>query len=288
MKGKIFPKEIKIKDYKEVKNHFDKKYLIHKIGEAFNYKMPFSIETDFSPLFTDRTLNRSYFLYDKKILIGSILIKDKEILIKNSIIKVSCIGGVFICEDYQGSGLFKYFLSTILKKLQKSDSDFVMLWSEKEDLYKKFGFMPVGKTYWHYPGNSKNLPPKGYTLTSFRDLAENDFTQIKKIHREKLSANTFIRKNEDWEEIKKIHSINIFIKRDANQEVSDYYFQGKGMDLVGIIHEGPTTLLNQHSMLSPNKPNHQNFKEIPSALALKLKDTNKNLSEFFAFGADCI
>ena len=60
------------------------------------------------------------------------------------------------------------------------------------------------------------------------------------------------------------------------------------MDLTGIIHESNSIDIKEQSFLSPNKPMHQNYSKLPSALVRNLKEENINLSCFFALGADCI
>ena len=288
MNGNLFPEDVYIKNFEDGEFYLNKNDLIQKIKTAFNYQEPFDIKIDFWPLFTQSTLENSYFLYHRETLIGSILVKNKVLLKEHKEISTCCLGGIFIDEKFQGKGFFKIFFNAVLNKLKQKDYKLAILWSENEKLYKKFGFLPVGETYWHNPVAKTCAPIEGFELTSFDKLSEPEFSQIKDIHRKTFANNTFTRNHQDWEEIKKITSIKIFIKRNQANEIQEYYFQGKGMDLTGIIHESNSIDIKEQSFLSPNKPMHQNYSKLPSALVRNLKEENINLSCFFALGADCI
>jgi len=233
-------------------------------------------------LFTKRNLENACFLLFKDEIIGAIFCTYREINIKQCSFQAACLGGIFINEVHRGRGLFSPFLNKALAHLKKDNTDIFLLWSENESIYKKFKFRPVGTTYYEHQVSSSQKDISNFKRKSISEINNKELFQLKKIYETDKVISNFKRSQEDWDDIKKISSIDIFIHYDSQKKIESYFLKNKGMDLNGIIHEftnDPATnaAIERQPKITPFKPLNKKFSIIPSALVKIV--SNKNISE---------
>ena len=107
----------------------------------------------------------------------------------------------------------------------------------RKNYIQKFGFKSFGKIFWANSHRPLLEIPKGYSKTGFTKLTEKEFNEIKSLHLESYKNISFDRDFDEWDEIKNINSMDLFIKKNNEGEIKSYFIRGKGMDLQGVIHE---------------------------------------------------
>jgi hypothetical protein len=209
-------------------------HVLNLIEKSFAYSSPFSFAEDFALLINKENHKNCYLLIDEndKVL-GHIGVLKKELIYKNYTIPVSMLGGISIDEKERGKGNFSILMKEVLSK-NIDDSALLFLWSDKTELYNKFGFYLCGENY-SLTNERKNNP---YEQTFLKDLNEQDLLQLTRLYEQYYrDVIHFKRDQKFWNELKLITSAYLFIKRDESLKITGYFFQGKGQDLTNIIYE---------------------------------------------------
>ena len=223
--GNIFPLSQKPSCYEKT---------LKLIETSFEYKKPFSFETDFAPLI-DKSNHQNCFIYvdENEDVIAHIGVKEREITLQGKTFSVSLLGGIAVDEKRRGEGIFQTLLQDVLAE-KRSDTTFFLLWSNLEKLYNKFGF--------HLAGTQLELSSKKtespFIRTTYSALHDDEKKQIKDLYETSFSKSYFTlkRSENDWELISKITTADLFLQK-HNGRIESYYFQNKGQDLPGIIYE---------------------------------------------------
>lgn len=124
------------------------------IESSFGYSSNHSFAVDFYPLFNPSNFKHCHILIDNNQVIAHIGIKQR--ILKGH--KLTMYGGIAISEKYRGKGIFKDFFNSIVTMY--SNCALHLLWSDKLDLYKKFGFHPAGELHQY----TKEKTPHHYTV----------------------------------------------------------------------------------------------------------------------------
>ena len=202
------------------------------------------------------------------------------------------MGGIFIKKEHRGRGVFRTFFEKVIKELSENrNPDFFILWSEQEDLYKKFNFFPAGKTYYKQETTQSKNPE--WEVSNLNNLSSNDFNQIKNLWKNKVFKNSFLRADSDWDELRQITSCSLYMKRGKGRIIESYFLMSKGMDLNGIVHEFTNdeqtlSIIKNLPLISDTSMEKESIM-IPSCLARAHK-TNylERLKNIYCFGLDCI
>ncbi len=237
-----------ISNLKERPYLFDK--TITLIEKSFGYLETESYKVDFYPLIEEKNGHHNFIWEENGKVLGHVGIKLRQLGNLERSLKVCLIGGVAVAENYRGKGISKNLFHHIFKIFQQKVGLFV-LWGNSLGYYKKFDFQPAGIIFESKGKNNPNFV-HNYRKTKFKDLHPNEFDQIKKIYQEFSLKNFFsiLRSNNDWDSIKKIETVDLYILKIPSEKIVGYFCQNKGMDLKGIVHE--FGYLNEYSSESKN------------------------------------
>lgn len=214
-----------INNLQEKPEFFDQ--VINLVEDSFGYNENNSFLNDFYPLINNLNHSNCWILQDNNKLVGHIGVRTSSL---NNNTNFAMMGGIAINPDYRGQGLFNDFFREIVNKYK--NFDFIILWSDKSKLYKKFGF---------------DLTGNQYTLLKV-DGMQSTFEKVKSIDDEIKSQVAFLyktlvtnelaitRSKQDWNNIWNITSSDLYIAKNRN-DILSYFFMNKGQDLNGIIHE---------------------------------------------------
>lgn len=201
------------------------------IHEAFDYSTQNSFYTDFYPLINENNHANNFILLNNGSVAGHIGLVYKQYLLHGSLYNVAMLGGVAIGENYRGKGFLKSFLTQVIETIK--DTPFILLWSDKIDLYKKFNFHPCIEQY-EYTGAIESDNPH-FIRMKLKELNEQDIARLSNIYNTSNELR-FLRTIDDWNELKHIDSSDIYIKKE-NGIIENYFFMNKGEDLSEIIYE---------------------------------------------------
>jgi predicted N-acetyltransferase YhbS len=202
------------------------------IEESFDYSSENSFLIDFNPLMRLENHNNCHLLIKDNKVIGHIGLLNKFITLKDKTFCISMYGGIAIKKEFRGRGLFTDFFNNIIEKVNE-DSCFHMLWSDQLEMYERFGFYPCIDQY-EYDNNLNDA--FDYTPNKLKALSESDINQLKAIYDSQPELR-FSRSLKDWNELKEITSSDLYLKRNSDNEVINYFFMNKGEDLGGVIIE---------------------------------------------------
>ncbi len=204
------------------------------IEKSFAYKKPFSFQVDFAPLM-DRSNHQNCFISvdENDSVLAHLGVKERTIQLKDKNFTVCLLGGIAVDENRRGEGIFQELLNEVLSE-KRSDTTFFLLWSNLEKLYNKFGF--------HLCGTQLELSEKrassSMMKTTYAALNEEEKEQIQELFQSSFATMylTLERTKEDWRNIEKISSADLFVRKE-NEKIISYYFQNKGQDLTEVIYE---------------------------------------------------
>jgi len=243
---------------------------VNLIESEFGYSKNFSYEIDFAPLFKQNNLINCLYIEEENNIVATAAFINKVMTYKSSEIKICMIGAMSTKKKFQGKGYFKKLFSKILE-MNRDEVGLFFLWSDQHSLYEKFGFFPTGKTV--ELGSSDFKSPKTFNKIEFQNLSNNDLLEIEKLYKKNIEQKYFsIKRTNIWDDVFKVTSADLYIKRNNQNNISAYFFCNKGFDLTNIIHEFSSdnfeediTLLKKFKLWLP-----ENFKNYNSSLNLNI------------------
>lgn len=201
------------------------------IEAAFGYERENSFEVDFYPLIKKSNWDNCWVIEDKKEVVAHTAVVEKKFKIKQEFFSAHLIGGVAVDEKYRGQGLSRKLIEHVLQTY--SSGSLYILWSEKTELYKKHKFHPCFELHERPQTNAKS----SFLQASLGELSSDDLRSIITLYNSpSLNEVRVFRSERDWEDLKRVTSAKLFIKREENQ-ITNYFFMDKGQDLGGVIHE---------------------------------------------------
>jgi predicted N-acetyltransferase YhbS len=219
------------------------------IEKEFNYSDEFSFEIDFYPLVKPSNRENLFILLNENDeVVAHLGVLEKSFKLGAKTFKCSFIGGVVVRSDYQGKGLSRKLMEHIEENCK--DYTFTLLWSDKTEYYKKFNYYPCIQQNQYEQTNCKN---------DYKRVVLNDslISKIRTLYNSNQEHRP-IRTDQDWNDLKKITSMEVYIKGDINNP-HNYFFLNKGQDLTGIIHEYGSfdeNMLNFGNLWSPYEANN--------------------------------
>lgn len=210
------------------------------IEEAFNYTENNKFFSDFYPLMEPENHKHNHILLNEDgVVLGHIGVKIRSIVFGNSSLDCALIGGIAVNPKFRGKGFFKKLMNEVLA-LYSNEVGLFILWSNQFDLYEKFKFYKAGAQI--QTGLKDQLSPylNGlFQKTKFKNLNESEFNQIIEIYENVICHNylSFKRTKSDWDSLKNIDSIDLYILETNEGKILSYFCQNKGHDLPFIIHE---------------------------------------------------
>lgn len=205
--------------------------VIDIIEKEFKYHPDNSVQVDFYPLLKEDNLYNNFVLInDANEVLGHVGTKPCVYRVGENQYPILHMGGIAVPEEHQGKGYFKKLFSEVIYQLEKRHA-FLFLWSEKQELYEKFGFFPIGGQIQPRETYQKI---EGYEKVTYKDLKEEEKQNLKDIYQ--TNALFFFKPERDWSDFENTTSVNLHVKKDDGEIIS-YYLEGKGQDLNNVIHE---------------------------------------------------
>jgi hypothetical protein len=257
------------------------------IHESFEYKKEFSFDIDFYSLFNENNFHHCFILIKGSEVVAHIGLKERLL----GGLQVNLWGGICVASKYRAKGIFSSFFDYLLYSSKNSTS---YLWSDDIDLYQKFNFNPFGIQYtFEQKERSTSI---AYQKVVFDDLDQKDKNAIKLLfNAKKKEILMFKRSEEDWQELYKTKSIDLYIFKD--KEIKSYFLKNKGMDLNGYIHEYSYNSKKQffsmlhygHIIGSDLEEKYiKHVKKTHMALVRQKKGSNQDISNIWINGHDSI
>lgn len=203
---------------------------IKLIESAFDYSSNNSFDIDFYPLMCEKNQKNCHLIIKDNKVVAHIGVLEKEITLNNKSYPLAMYGGIAVHKNFRGQGLFKDLFNLVLKKYEHSSLH--LLWSDQLEMYAKFGFVPaIEQIEFNESLNDAEI----FTPTKLSLLSDEEIHSLYSIYKSSSELRVS-RTLEDWEELKKITSTDLYIKK-VNEKIVNYFFINKGEDLNGVIFE---------------------------------------------------
>ncbi len=182
-------------------------------------------------LSTNNIHNISIITEDQKIVSHAVL---KPLIIKTPlcILKVGAIGSVVTDPNHRQKGLSSKNIENCLELAKKQDCDLVILWTDKFDFYRKFGFALAGIEQTYILENKLVLKNKNLKLVCDNKV---DPDAILKLHAQHTVHS--MRTTEDVRNFLKIPNSHTYTAWNEKNQLVAYAVEGKGIDLTNYVHE---------------------------------------------------
>jgi len=205
---------------------------IKLIEKAFNYSSSNSFAVDFAPLMAESNHHNCHIYIDtaENKVIAHVGVLNNNFKIKDKVFNTSMYGGIAVDEAYRGQSLFSSLFTAAIE--ENLDSTLHLLWSDKVEMYEKFGFYPAIEQYEHHQAEDSK---SNYSKTKLSKLNAQQEKQLKELYKSSPELR-FEREDSHWMALKAISSTNLYIKEEKN-EIINYFFINKGEDLGGVIIE---------------------------------------------------
>lgn len=219
--------------------YFDE--VIALIEREFHYSSDLSYAKDFALLMDTLNFENCYLYVDDETnkVVSHLAVCPRIMIKNNSSLNVALIGGIATVKEYRGRDLFKGLMNHALS-IHSADCGLFILWSEITGLYEKFSFhLSGGLIETGHAVFSNNDRPIGFNKTTFKDLSMKDFEAIQNIYSNfnQKYFFTVVREEKEWSIIKDMDSIDLYLKKNSDGEIEQYFCVNKGRDLTNIIHE---------------------------------------------------
>ncbi len=205
------------------------------IERGLNYLPPHRFAVDFAPLAGPQNLRNRHVLLDPTSgeVVAHVGCLVRSFCWEADVVPVAMLGGISVDESLRGQGLFHELFMRVLTHYH-SQCAFFLLWSDKHEMYAKYGFQLAGRQ-WCYLTPGEGMRGETTRLANVDDatLAEMALLYRRTVNRSAFSP---LRDAADWEALKSIRSSELRLLKE-NGRLRGYYFRGKGMDLEGIVHD---------------------------------------------------
>lgn len=194
--------------------------------------------------------------FDAKNIHNMRIVKDNDVIISHAVLKttllktpyaifnVGMIGSVTTDPHSRQQGFSSQIIESCIDQAKTLNCDFVILWTDAFDFYRKFGFELAG-TEVSMIINPQFAPPQARTDLKVIKSQQIDPQAILRLYNQH-SVST-VRTADDIKRYLHIPNSRIYTAWNQNNQIEAYAIEGKGVDLQGYIHEwggGTSALLS--------------------------------------------
>lgn len=204
------------------------------LNKNLRLNVAWPITKEYPTALTSANLHNLSIITDKtddKIL-SHALLKPFVCKTANAIFKVGAIGSVVTDPEARNQGLSKKILLHCIEKATAQDCDFVILWSDQYDFYRKFGFELAGFEHSFHISKAQPIVNKDFKFLKSTRIDPNAILKLYNQH----TVNS-VRTAEDIQQFLNIPNSNVFTMWNLQNQLVAYAVEGKGVDLQNYIHE---------------------------------------------------
>jgi len=197
------------------------------VEKSYGYVGDFSFAEDFAPMLSRDNFKNCWMIYENEEVKATIAFKKKVIKL-HSEHPIIFIGGIAVKETQRGKGYFNRLFNGTIAHYE--NVAWLGLWSEKKELFDKYGFSPAFNQYFIKQAVSSSLSNPFDILSG--ELSSFDLDSWKKLY-----SFSVMRSADDWNEVQKILKKEIYVLKNANGDWIFYAIKNKGFDLQNVFYE---------------------------------------------------
>lgn len=231
------PRQPHHEEFKSVLN-----FLNSKLRENANW----SIATEYPTALTPNNIHNMRIITDENeaVLAHAVL---KPLIIKSPhvVFKVGAIGSVVTSPEHRNKGYSTKIINECNRLATEQQCDITILWTDKFDFYRKFGYELAGTEYSFVIEENFSMPNSNLKFKKDIKVSAEAIFRIYQTH----TVNS-VRSVEEINKFIQIPQTNLYTAWDINGQLMAYAAEGKGADLSGYIHEWGGSVQNLMSLFS--------------------------------------
>jgi len=171
---------------------------------------------------------------DENEIVSHAVLKPTIVRTPYAVYNIGMIGSVMTDPRYRHQGLSAALIEDCLTQARQIKCDFVMLWTDLFDFYRKFGFELAGteiSLIINAAFNPENLRAD-LKIMNTRQVDPNAILRLYNLH-----TVTSHRSPDDVKKYLQVPNSRIYTAWNQKNQIEAYAIEGKGVDLQGYIHE---------------------------------------------------
>lgn len=206
--------------------------LIDFLNKYLRPKSNWSIDQEYPLALNPTNLKNITVIEDNEAIVSHAV--TKNIILKSplGLLKVAAIGSVVTDKAHRNKGLSQSILKQAVDSAQAEKCDVAILWTDLYDFYRKVGFELVGSEVSF--DLSGDLPETEHELKFLTSQAVSPEALLKVYSSHTVGS---VRNLADIQKSLRIPNTNVYTAWDKQGQLKAYAIEGKGVDLLGYIHE---------------------------------------------------
>ncbi len=198
-------------------------------------------EQDFYPLLAEFNWENCYGLVSREgECTATIAAYDRSLIYKGEEVVVTILGAIAVAPKCRGQGYFKQLIHSVME-LKRPQTDLFLLWSDKEEMFQKFGLQRAFEQTIYFKNESLANVGMDISEKKLCDLTDDEWAMVQAAFDQKYGKiNHLSRSHQNyWKHMRAMSSVKcgLMKTRAQSSHFIGYYFVGKGKDLPGIVHE---------------------------------------------------
>jgi len=194
-----------------------------------------SVLQEYPLAFDSKNMNNMRIIRDEnQAIVSHAVLKPTIIKTPFAVFNAGMIGSVVTDPAYRQQGLSSSLIENCLEQAKAMQCDFVILWTDLFDFYRKFGFELAG-TEVSLIINEHFVPQK--RRADLKIIKGNQVDPNALLRLYNLHSTTSHRTADDIKKYMHIPNSRIYTAWNKNNQMEGYVIEGKGVDLQGYIHE---------------------------------------------------
>jgi GNAT superfamily N-acetyltransferase len=202
------------------------------LKESLRPNFTWSLDQEYPTAFNSGNLQNIRIIADKDRILSHAV--WRPLLVKSHIglFKVAMIGSVVTETEHREKGLSSKILEDCLAQAKDNGCEFAILWTDKYDFYKKFGFTLAGTEITALIDKKLKVEPSTLKIIEGNKVAPEAILKLYQQH-----TVHSVRGVEEIRALLQIPNSRVYTAWDSNQQLVAYAIEGKGADFDSYIHE---------------------------------------------------
>lgn len=202
------------------------------LNDHLRQNTQWNINQEYPTALTPQNAHNMSIIEENEQIVSHAVIKPIITKTPQAIFRIGAIGSVVTHPDYRNQGLSSQNLQNCLTKATAQNCDLVVLWTDKFDYYRKFGFELAGMEYSYEFNQAQPIENKEARFVKGSQVDPNAILKLYNQH----TVNS-VRTADEVAKFMKIPNSNIYTLWSPQNQLLAYSIEGKGADLTNYIHE---------------------------------------------------
>ena len=202
------------------------------LNQNLRHDSTWTINQEYPTAITPQNMHNMSIIEENNQIVSHAVIKPIITKTPQAIFRVGAIGSVVTAPEHRNKGLSTQNLQNCLTKATAQNCDLVILWTDKFDYYRKFGFELAGLEYSYEFNQPQPIENKEARFVKGPQIDPQALLKLYNQH----TVNS-VRSADEISKFMKIPNSNIYTLWGMQNQLLAYAVEGKGADLTNYVHE---------------------------------------------------